>query len=60
MSSWARRVEIYRHYAIVHIVEWTDKSPADVYRHYRQLGVDLPTPPASATPCTPPTERNPS
>ena len=40
MSSWARWVEIYRHYATVHIVEWTDKSPADVYRHYRQLDGD--------------------
>ena len=40
MSAWARWVEIYRHYATVHIVEWTDKSPADIYRHYRQLDPD--------------------
>ena len=40
MSAWARWVEIYRHYATVHIVEWTDKSPADIYRHYRQLDGD--------------------
>ena len=40
MSAWARWVEVadQRHYATVHIVEWTDKSPADIYRHYRQLG----------------------
>lgn len=39
MSAWARWVEIadQRHYATVHIIEWTDKSPADIYRHYRQL-----------------------
>ena len=42
MSAWARWVEIadQRHYATVHIVEWTDVSPADVYRHYRQLDPD--------------------
>ena len=42
MSAWARWVEIadQRHYATVHIVEWTDKSPADIYRHYRQLDPD--------------------
>ena len=42
MSAWARWVEIADggHYATVHIVEWTDVSPADVYRHYRQLDGD--------------------
>ena len=42
MSAWARWVEIADggHYATVHIVEWTDVSPADVYRHYRQLDPD--------------------
>ena len=42
MSAWARWVEIadQRHYATVHVVEWTDVSPADVYRHYRQLDPD--------------------
>ena len=42
MSAWARWVEIADqcHYATVHIVEWTDKSPADIYRHFRQLDGD--------------------
>ena len=42
MSAWARWVEVadQRHYATVHVVEWTDVSPADVYRHYRQLDPD--------------------
>ena len=38
MSAWARWVEIadQRHYATVHVVEWTGASPADVYRHYQR------------------------
>ena len=42
MSAWARWVEIadQRRYATVHVVEWTDASPADAYRHYRQLDSD--------------------
>ena len=42
MSAWVRWVEIadQRHYATVHVVEWTDASPADAYRHYRQLDPD--------------------
>ena len=41
MSAWARWVEIAdQRRATVHVVEWTDVSPADVYRHYRQLDPD--------------------
>ena len=54
MSAWARWVEIadQRRYATVHIVEWTDVSPADgttyitIHATEPPLGVDLPTPPA--------------
>ena len=42
MSAWARWVEIDgsgRH-ATVQIVGWPTQSPADIYRHYRQLDPD--------------------
>ncbi len=42
MSAWARWVEIDgsgRH-ATVQIIEWPTQTPADIYRHYRQLDPD--------------------
>ena len=42
MSAWARWVEIDgsgRH-ATVQIIEWSTQTPADIYRHYRQLDPD--------------------
>ena len=42
MNAWARWVEIadQGHYAMVHVVEWPTQTPADIYRHYRQLDPD--------------------
>ena len=42
MNAWARWAEIDgsgRH-ATVQIIEWPTQTPADIYRHYRQLDPD--------------------